>query len=99
MTGPETDSGRVLVCSDFLMNSGSEQALHLRFAESLEAEFSDRYTALRRKSEAEYAPAQPSGELAAPAEGEGDACTLAGTAEHAGRDGADEACDDGRAGK
>jgi hypothetical protein len=28
-----------------------------------------------------------------------DACTLAGTAEHAGRAGADDACDDGRAGK
>ncbi|WP_319404946.1 pyruvate:ferredoxin (flavodoxin) oxidoreductase [uncultured Desulfosarcina sp.] len=69
--------------------------LHTR----LEAEFADRYAALKRKAEAEYAPAEPSGELAAPAEGEGDACTLAGTAEHAGRAGADDACDDGRAGK
>ncbi len=69
--------------------------LHTR----LEGEFTDRYAALKRKAEAEYVPAEPSGELAAPVEGDGDACTLAGTAEHAGRAGADEACDDGRAGK
>jgi pyruvate-ferredoxin/flavodoxin oxidoreductase len=69
--------------------------LHTR----LEAEFTDRYTALKRKAEAEYVPAEPSGELAAPVGGDGDACTLAGTAEHASRAGADEACDDGRAGK
>ena len=69
--------------------------LHTR----LEAEFTDRYAALKRKAEVEYVPAEPSGELAAPVEGDGDACTLAGTAEHASRAGADEACDDGRAGK
>jgi pyruvate-ferredoxin/flavodoxin oxidoreductase len=39
------------------------------------------------------------GRLAAPVDGADDACTLAGTAEHAGRAGADDACDDGRAGK
>jgi pyruvate-ferredoxin/flavodoxin oxidoreductase len=65
----------------------------------LEAEFTDRYGALKRKAETEYVPAEPKGELAAPAESDDDACTLAGTAEHAGRAGADEACDDGRAGK
>ncbi len=69
--------------------------LHTR----LEAEFADRYTKLKRKAETEYVPAEPSGELATPVEGGGDACTLAGTAEHAGRAGADDACDDGRAGK
>ncbi len=69
--------------------------LHTR----LEAEFVDRYAALKRKAETAYVPAQPAGELAAPVEGGGDACTLAGTAEHASRAGADEACDDGRAGK
>jgi pyruvate-ferredoxin/flavodoxin oxidoreductase len=69
--------------------------LHTR----LEGEFADRYTALKRKAETAYAPAQPSGELAAAVEGDGDACTLAGTAEHAGRAGAGDACDDGRAGK
>ncbi len=69
--------------------------LHTR----LEAEFADRYAKLKRKAETEYMPAEPPGELAAPVEGDGDACTLAGTAEHAGRAGADEACDDGRAGK
>ena len=69
--------------------------LHTR----LEAEYTDRYTALKRLAEAEYVPAQPSGEPAAAAEDDSDACTLAGTAEHAGRAGADDACDDGRAGK
>ena len=69
--------------------------LHTR----LEAELIDRYAALKRKADAEFVAAQPSGELATPAEGDADACTLAGTAEHAGREGADEACDDGRAGK
>ena len=69
--------------------------LHTR----LEAEFADRYAALKRQADAEFVAAQPSGELATPAEGDADACTLAGTAEHAGRKGADEACDDGRAGK
>ena len=70
-----------------------------RLHTQLEAEFADRYTKLKRKAEAEYVPAEPSGELAAPVEEDGDACTLAGTAEHAGRAGADDACDDGRAGK
>ncbi|MDX2454333.1 pyruvate:ferredoxin (flavodoxin) oxidoreductase [Desulfosarcina sp.] len=81
-------------------------ALHMIFPDEakrlhtrLEAEFTDRYAALKRKAEVEYVPAEPSGELAAPVEKDGDACTLAGTAEHAGRAGADEACDDGRAGK
>ena len=69
--------------------------LHTR----LEAEFADRYAAFKRKADAEFVAAQPSGKLATPAEGDADACTLAGTAEHAGREGADEACDDGRAGK
>ncbi|MFO7713650.1 pyruvate:ferredoxin (flavodoxin) oxidoreductase [Desulfosarcina sp.] len=69
--------------------------LHTR----LEAEFTDRFAALKRKAETAYVPAQPSAELAVPPEGGADACTLAGTAEHAGRDGAGEACDDGRAGK
>ncbi|MGA6925452.1 MAG: thiamine pyrophosphate-dependent enzyme, partial [Desulfosarcina sp.] len=69
--------------------------LHTR----LEAEFTDRYAALKRKAEADYTPAQPSGELAEPAETGTDSCTLAGTAEHAGREAADEACDDGRAGE
>ena len=69
--------------------------LHTR----LETEYADRYTALKRLAEAEYMPAQPSGEPAVAAEDDGDACTLAGTAEHAGRAGADDACDDGRAGK
>ena len=49
-------------------------------------------------AETEYVAAEPSGELAA-VDGDSDSCTLAGTAEHAGRDGADDACDDGRAGK
>jgi pyruvate-ferredoxin/flavodoxin oxidoreductase len=71
------------------------KTLHTR----LEAEFADRYATLKRKADAEFVAAQPSGELATPAEGDADACTLAGTAEHAGREGADEACDDGRAGK
>lgn len=70
------------------------QRLHTR----LEAEFSDRYAAFKQLAEAEFVAAQPSGELA-PADDDSDACTLAGTAEHASRDGADEACDDGRAGK
>ncbi len=81
-------------------------ALHMIFPDEakrlhtrLEAEFTDRYAALKRKAEVEYVPTEPSGELAAPVEGDSDACTLAGTAEHAGRAGADEACDDGRAGK
>ncbi|BBO91477.1 pyruvate:ferredoxin (flavodoxin) oxidoreductase [Desulfosarcina ovata] len=67
--------------------------LHTR----LEAEFTARYAKLKEMAEAEYKPVAATGELAEPAEG-GDACTLAGTAEHAGREGADEACDDGRAG-
>jgi pyruvate-ferredoxin/flavodoxin oxidoreductase len=49
-------------------------------------------------AEAAYAPAQASGELADAGESDTDACILAGTAEHAGRTGADDACDDGRAG-
>ena len=69
--------------------------LHTR----LEAEFTDRYAALKRKAEVEYVPAQPSEELAATVEGDTDACTLSGTAEHAGRADADDACDDGRSGK
>jgi pyruvate-ferredoxin/flavodoxin oxidoreductase len=69
--------------------------LHTR----LEAELVDRYTALKQMAEAEYVAAQPSGELAVPDEDDADSCTLAGTAEHAGRAGADDACDDGRAGK
>jgi pyruvate-ferredoxin/flavodoxin oxidoreductase len=63
----------------------------------LEAEFADRYTVLKRMADTEYEAAEPSGELAA-VDGDSDACTLAGTAEHAGRAGADDACDDGRAG-
>ncbi len=80
-----------------LQNLFPEEAksLHKR----LEAEFADRYAALKRMAEADYEPVQPTGDLAPVQEGGGDACTLAGTAEHAGRDGADEACDDGRAGK
>jgi pyruvate-ferredoxin/flavodoxin oxidoreductase len=70
------------------------QTLHTR----LEAEFADRYNALKRLADIEYVAAEPTGELAA-ADEDSDACTLAGTAEHAGRAGADEACDDGRAGK
>jgi pyruvate-ferredoxin/flavodoxin oxidoreductase len=69
--------------------------LHTR----LEVEFTNRYAALKRKAEAEYAPARPSGEPIPAAEGDTDACTLAGTAEHAGRAGADDACDDGRGAK
>ncbi|BBO82799.1 pyruvate synthase [Desulfosarcina ovata subsp. sediminis] len=69
------------------------QKLHTR----LEAEFTARYAKLKEMAEAEFKPVAGAGELAEPAEG-GDACTLAGTAEHAGREGADEACDDGRAG-
>jgi len=65
----------------------------------LEAEFADRFAALKRKAEAEYASAPPSGEPTARVEGDTDACVLSGTAEHAGREGAEEACDDGRAGK
>jgi hypothetical protein len=56
------------------------KTLHTR----LEAEFADRYATLKRKADAEFVAAQPSGELATPAEGDADACTLAGTAEHAG---------------
>jgi pyruvate-ferredoxin/flavodoxin oxidoreductase len=66
--------------------------LHTR----LEAEFANRYTALKRMAEAEYAPAQPSGKVAGQTEGDSDACVLSGTAEHAGRAGAGDACDDGR---
>ena len=69
------------------------QRLHTR----LEAEFVDRYAKYKEMAEAEFVAAKPSGELAA-GEDDGDSCTLAGTAEHAGRAGADEACDDGRAG-
>jgi pyruvate-ferredoxin/flavodoxin oxidoreductase len=65
----------------------------------LEAEFANRYAALKRKAEADDPPVRPSGGLAGPTEGETDACVLSGTAEHAGRSGADEACDDGRSGK
>jgi pyruvate-ferredoxin/flavodoxin oxidoreductase len=71
------------------------QKLHTQ----LEAEFADRYTKLKQMADAEFKPAQASGELAAVGDGDSDACTLAGTAEHAGRAGADDACDDGRAGK
>ena len=70
------------------------KTLHAR----LEVEFTQRYNRLKKMAEAEYAPVQASGELAAAGDGDTDACTLAGTAEHAGRAGADEACDDGRAG-
>jgi pyruvate-ferredoxin/flavodoxin oxidoreductase len=69
------------------------QRLHTR----LEAEFADRYAKFKKMAEAEFVAAEPSGELAA-VDDDSDSCTLAGTAEHAGRDGADEACDDGRAG-
>jgi len=69
------------------------QRLHTR----LEAEFADRYAKYKKMAEAEFVAAEPSGELAA-TDDDSDSCTLAGTAEHAGRDGADEACDDGRAG-
>ena len=65
--------------------------LHTR----LEAEFTQRYANLKKLAEAEYEPAEVSGELAAAGEGDSDACTLAGTAEHSGRAGADDACDDG----
>jgi pyruvate-ferredoxin/flavodoxin oxidoreductase len=69
------------------------KTLHTR----LEAEFAQRYTKYKEMAAAEYAPAQAAGELAAAREGDTDACMLAGTAEHAGRAGADEPCDDGRA--
>jgi pyruvate-ferredoxin/flavodoxin oxidoreductase len=69
------------------------QRLHTR----LEAEFADRYARFKKMAEAEFVAAEPSGDLAA-ADDDSDSCTLAGTAEHAGRDGADDACDDGRAG-
>ncbi len=69
--------------------------LHTR----LEAEFTDRYKKLKKKAEEKFEPAEASGELATPSDDDSDACTLAGTAEHAGRAGADDACDDGRAGK
>ena len=88
-------AGEVRYAALQMMFPDEAQKLHTR----LEAEFTDRYAALKRKAEAEYVPAEPSGELATPVEGGGDACTLAGTAEHAGRAGADDACDDGRAGK
>ena len=87
-------AGEVRYAALQMMFPDEAQKLHTR----LEAEFTDRYAALKRKAEAEYVPAEPSGELATPVEGGGDACTLAGTAEHAGRAGADDACDDGRAG-
>ena len=65
----------------------------------LEAEFTERYQHLKRMADAEYQAVEASGKLAPAGSDDGDACTLAGTAEHAGRAGADEACDDGRAGK
>ena len=71
------------------------KTLHTR----LEAEFTARYKAMKRKADAEYEAVEASGELAPAGGDDGDACTLAGTAEHAGREGAGEACDDGRAGK
>ena len=70
------------------------KTLHTR----LEAEFAQRYANYKEMAEAEYHPVQASGELAAAADEGNDACTLAGTAEHAGRDEAEDACDDGRAG-
>jgi pyruvate-ferredoxin/flavodoxin oxidoreductase len=89
---------------EFLGGEVRYAALQMLFPEEaqnlhtqLEAEFADRYTALKRMADTEYVPAQPSGELAA-ADDDTDSCTLAGTAEHAGRAGADDACDDGRAG-
>ena len=69
------------------------KTLHTR----LEAECAQRYTKYKEMAEAEFKPAQAAGELA-DADDSSDSCTLAGTAEHAGREGADEACDDGRAG-
>ena len=68
-----------------------------RLHTKLEAELVDRYATLKAMAEAEFVAAKPSGELAE-VDDEDDSCTLAGTAEHAGRAGADEACDDGRAG-
>ena len=70
------------------------KTLHTR----LEAEFAQRYTKLKEMAEAEFKPAEATGELASAADDGSDACTLAGTAEHAGREGAGDACDDGRGG-
>ncbi len=69
------------------------KTLHTR----LEAEFAERYAGLKRMAEMEYEAPVVSGELAA-TDSDSDTCTLAGTAEHSGRDGANDACDDGRAG-
>jgi len=94
------------ILQEFLAGEVRYAALQVTFPEEakrlhtrLEAEYAERYAALKRMAEVEYMPAQPSGELAASAEDNADACTLVGTAKHAGRAGPDDACDDGKAGK
>ena len=63
----------------------------------LEAEFMARYRRLERLASAEPEAVEVSDAPVDGGTGDDDACTLAGTAEHARADGG-EACDDGRAG-
>jgi pyruvate-ferredoxin/flavodoxin oxidoreductase len=75
------------------------ERLHAR----LENEFNERYERLKEMAHAEApAPARsaegPGGDAKADQPEEADVCTLSGTPEHAGRDAAEQPCDDGRAG-
>jgi pyruvate-ferredoxin/flavodoxin oxidoreductase len=66
-----------------------------RLHSQLESEFLLRYRRLERLAAAEPEPVEVSAAPAVDDAGDGEACTLAGTAEHARADGG-EACDDGR---
>ncbi|MDL2321457.1 thiamine pyrophosphate-dependent enzyme, partial [Desulfosarcina sp. OttesenSCG-928-B08] len=68
-----------------------------RLDKLLETQVTERYARLKQLADAGVQSAGTAGDLVA-STGDSDACTLSGTAEHAGRTDADTACDNGRAG-
>jgi pyruvate-ferredoxin/flavodoxin oxidoreductase len=74
---------------------GEAERLHAQ----LEAQFAERYEKLKQMAAAEPIVVDVAGAAAAPEDADTDACVLSDTAEHSSRDGAGEACDDGRGGK
>ncbi len=77
-----------------LQKSFPEEAKRLTV--ELEKQYNERYLALKRKTDLDFTPQEVEAKDVAAPEVEGDpVCTLSGTAEHTG---AEEPCDDGRAG-
>ncbi|HSO21147.1 MAG TPA: thiamine pyrophosphate-dependent enzyme, partial [Desulfosarcina sp.] len=77
-----------------LQKSFPEEAKRLTV--ELEKQYRERYAAMKRRAEQEYVPTEVAAKDLSETEVEGDpVCTLSSTAEHGG---AEEPCDDGRAG-